>query len=65
MSRAVPEWIGKNDDTAIPDRVKVRVFKKYEGYCPKCSRELQPGKWECDHIIPLMLIRLTHTNAET
>ena len=55
MPREVTEWIGKTDDTQIPDRVKLRVFEKFEGICPKCTRELQPGAWECDHIIPLIL----------
>lgn len=55
MSRALPEWIGKNHDSPIPDRVKERVFSKFEGICPKCTRELQPGAWECDHAIPLIL----------
>lgn len=55
MSRAVAEWTGKTPDTAIPDRVKARVFARFEGYCPKCSRELRAGHWECDHIIPLIL----------
>jgi 5-methylcytosine-specific restriction protein A len=55
MSRSVPEWIGKTDDTPVPDRVKLRVFEKFEGICPKCTRELEPGAWECDHVIPLIL----------
>jgi 5-methylcytosine-specific restriction protein A len=55
MSRAVDEWRGKTDDSAIPDRVKNRVFEKFEGYCPKCSRELRAGQWQCDHVIPLIL----------
>lgn len=53
--RSLPEWRGKTDDAQIPDRVKERVFAKHEGYCPKCTRELRPGHWECDHIIPLIL----------
>lgn len=55
MSRSVPEWIGKTDDTPVPDRVKLRVFEKFGGTCPKCTRELQPGAWDCDHVIPLIL----------
>lgn len=53
--RSIPEWRGRTDDTPIPDRVKDRVFEKFEGYCPKCSRELRPGQWQCDHVIPLIL----------
>lgn len=55
MARSVHEWIGRNDDSPIPDRVLDRVFAKFEGYCPKCSRELRPGHWQCDHVIPLIL----------
>ena len=55
MSRSVPQWSGRTDDTAIPDRVKDRVFAKYQGRCPKCTRELRKGHWQCDHIIPLIL----------
>jgi 5-methylcytosine-specific restriction protein A len=53
--RSTPEWRGKTDDSAIPDRVKDRIFEKFEGYCPKCSRELRRGQWQCDHVIPLIL----------
>jgi 5-methylcytosine-specific restriction protein A len=55
MSRSVETWVGKTDDSAIPARVKDRIFAKFEGVCPKCTRELQPGHWECDHVIPLIL----------
>lgn len=48
--RAVPEWIGQHDDQAIPGRVRLRVFVRFKGKCPKCTRPLQPGKWACDHI---------------
>jgi 5-methylcytosine-specific restriction protein A len=37
MTREVPEWIGKNDDTAIPPRVKVRVFDRCNGQCCECG----------------------------
>lgn len=55
MSRSVPEWRGKSDDEKIPARVKLRVFQKFNGICPKCTRKLEPGKWDCDHIIALAL----------
>jgi 5-methylcytosine-specific restriction endonuclease McrA len=53
--RSTNEWRGKTDDSPIPDRVRDRVFAKYEGYCPKCSRELRAGHWQCDHVVPLIL----------
>lgn len=51
--RAVPEWIGAHDDQAVPDRVRLRVFVRHNGKCPKCTRPLQAGKWDCDHIVAL------------
>lgn len=51
--RAVPEWVGKTDDTPIPDRIKVRVFERAKGKCEKCTRKLYPGKWDVDHIVAL------------
>lgn len=54
MSRATDEWIGKNDDTAIPPRVKLKIFEKHHGICPKCTRKLHPGQWACDHIVALV-----------
>jgi 5-methylcytosine-specific restriction protein A len=53
MSRSVPEWIGKTDDSAIPVRVKLRVHAKAEGLCAKCGVEAATGQY--DHIIPLII----------
>ncbi len=52
--RAQPEWIGKTDDTAIPPRVRLRVYMRHNGDCPKCDRKLVPGHWACDHIVALI-----------
>ena len=54
MSRSLPEWIGSTDNTPAPDRVRLRVFIKYHGRCPMCSRPLQPGRWQCDHVQALI-----------
>ncbi len=35
--RAVPEWIGKTDDEALPPRVKTRIFEKFGGRCQHCT----------------------------
>lgn len=49
------EWIGKNDDAAIPRRVRLRVFLKADGQCAICKRKIRPGDtWECDHRIALI-----------
>lgn len=53
MSRSTENWTAKRDDDAIPPRVKVRVFNRYRGICPKCTRKMEPGKWQCDHVIAL------------
>lgn len=54
MTRSVPEWIGKNDDTPIPPRVKLRVFDRFDGKCNHCYRDIR-GKLHSiyDHVIAL------------
>jgi 5-methylcytosine-specific restriction protein A len=53
MTRSVPEWIGKTDDSAIPVRVKLRVHANAEGRCAKCGVEAAVGQY--DHAISLIL----------
>lgn len=53
MSRSTTEWMGKNDDVAIPDRVKLRVHFYFGGNCAICTRPAIPAEY--DHIIPLIL----------
>jgi 5-methylcytosine-specific restriction enzyme A len=53
--REVAAWIASNDDQAIPARVKSRLFEKHEGRCALCSRDLRPGQWQADHVVPLIL----------
>lgn len=58
MTRAVPEWIAtKSDDQTIPDRVRQRVFIKFNGRCAGCTRKIGEGalEWDCDHITALAL----------
>lgn len=48
--RTVAEWIGKTPDSAIPDRVKLRVLMRYACKCAKCGIKLGNGvTWDCDH----------------
>lgn len=54
MTRALPEWIGKTSDTAIPPHVRLRIFQRYKGVCPKCTRKMRRNEWECDHIKALV-----------
>ena len=55
MSRQVDEWIGKTPDTAIPPRVRLRVFDKHNGICALSGRKIRAGdKWQIDHITALV-----------
>jgi 5-methylcytosine-specific restriction endonuclease McrA len=55
MSRAVDEWRGKTDNTAIPARVRLRVFEAYKGKCYRSGRKILAGdKWQLDHIVALI-----------
>jgi 5-methylcytosine-specific restriction endonuclease McrA len=54
MTRAVDEWIGKTHDSAIPPRVKVRIFERHQGICHLTKRRIRAGEaWDCDHVIAL------------
>jgi len=55
MTRATPEWIGANDNSPIPPRVKLRVFTKAKECCQHCERRIC-GKLtaEYDHITALI-----------
>lgn len=70
MSRSVDEWEGKTDDTAIPDRVRVRVFQRANGMCGQCRRMIRAGEtWTLEHVIALINWRITaaqpHGNRES
>ncbi|MCP4108364.1 MAG: HNH endonuclease [Desulfobacteraceae bacterium] len=55
MPRSVPEWIGKTDDTKVPDRVKLRIFDAHKGICWLSKRQIQAGEaWELHHIKALI-----------
>ena len=54
MARSTDEWTGKNDDTPIPPRVRLRVFDRADGRCYICSRKILAGEyWQCDHVTAL------------
>ncbi|MGA0604924.1 HNH endonuclease [Phenylobacterium sp. VNQ135] len=48
--RAVAEWIADHPDQAIPDRIKARIFDRYDGKCALTGRKLQIGEYDFDHI---------------
>lgn len=57
MTRSLPEWIGKTDNTATPPRVKVRIYLECEGRCKKCTRFIDGAALvaEYDHVVPIIL----------
>lgn len=55
MSREVPEWIGKTDDTPVPPRVRLRIFETHGERCYLSGRKIMPGdKWETEHKIAII-----------
>jgi 5-methylcytosine-specific restriction endonuclease McrA len=60
MSRAIPEWVAKHDDQAIPERVMERVLKRQRNadgipVCPLCNVVIRPGDGvDYDHETPLI-----------
>lgn len=54
MSREVPEWVADNDDQAIPQRVKLRIWEREGGRCYLTGRKIMPGdKFEYEHVIAI------------
>lgn len=55
MSRELPEWRGRTDDTPAPPRVRLRVFEAHGGVCHISGRKIMAGEaWELDHIVSLV-----------
>lgn len=55
MARTVEEWIGKDDNTPVPPRVRVRVFEAHEGRCHRSGRKIRAGEaWQCDHVLAII-----------
>jgi 5-methylcytosine-specific restriction protein A len=55
MSRSVEAWIGKTDDSAIPPRVRLRVWDREQGKCHRCARKIPVGDaWIIEHRIALI-----------
>lgn len=52
--RSTPLWKGRTDDAAVPARVRIRVFERFDGRCYLTGRKIMPGdRWELDHIVAL------------
>lgn len=56
MSRSVAEWIGRTDNSAVPPRVKARLYMMANGKCQHCTRFIDGRKLtaEYDHITALI-----------
>jgi len=56
MPRKTPEWQGASPDTAVPPRVRLRVFEKAYGRCQFCTGVVGVAamQWQVDHIVPII-----------
>jgi 5-methylcytosine-specific restriction endonuclease McrA len=66
--RAVPEWIGKTPDSAVPMKVKLRVFARWDGRCHISGVKILAGdKWDVEHVKPVRSAHPgePHLNRET
>src|SRR5580658_2682867 len=55
MSRSVEEWIGANDNTAIPARVRVRIFDRCNGKCVECDNPIRGSLLPAyDHVVAII-----------
>jgi len=52
VPRSIKEWIGANDDTPIPPRVKQRVVARANQCCANCGLRIGYGG-EIDHVVAL------------
>ena len=57
MPRAVAEWIAKNDDQAIPPRVKLRILDRENFICHLTGVRIDPvrDQFDFEHKISLIL----------
>jgi 5-methylcytosine-specific restriction protein A len=56
MTRALAEWIGKTADSAVPPRVRLRIFQRFDGCCQcGCGRKIAVGeRWDCEDAVALV-----------
>ncbi len=55
MARELDEWIGRTHDSAIPPRVRDRIYEKFGGICQHCTLPIK-GKLRptIDHTVALI-----------
>jgi 5-methylcytosine-specific restriction endonuclease McrA len=51
-TKNLKEWVGRNDDTAIPDYIRDRVKSRAQDCCQACRMRVRFGG-QVDHIIAL------------
>ena len=50
MSRSIPLWIGKTDDEKVPDRVRLRIWRREDGVCHISKMKILPSEdWHLEH----------------
>jgi hypothetical protein len=54
VARKVEEWIGRGDDTPVPERVLERLWKACGGKCEGCGLDLSDQAWDADHKVALI-----------
>jgi hypothetical protein len=55
MPRALPIWIGRDDNHRAPGKIRQRIFDREHGRCHLCEQPIQPGqKWDLDHVVALI-----------
>ena len=56
MTRSVPEWIGKTDNSKPPGPVVLRIWRREDGICHLTGRKIASGEnWHLEHKIALSL----------
>lgn len=55
-ARSLPEWIGSSPDSAVPPRVRLRIFDRFDGRCCcGCNRLIRPGEaWDCEDTVAII-----------
>ena len=38
---------------SIPQKARQEVYRKFDGHCAYCGKELSPSNWQLDHLIPV------------
>lgn len=55
LGRTVSEWKGKTPDSAIPNAVKARIWRRQDGKCAISGVKVPTGEGDFDHIKPLSM----------